>query len=213
MDVDEVARRPVLLLLGHDLRGHAAVGRGQVHKAHVLLIPDRKGTHHVIDVQTVEHARREALEELQLGERDVDDVGALVHLAGVGVVAHRDVVAHHGVPIDGAYNGVDVGGGVSQGVKTAHKTAHAGARHKIDRDALLLQIFKDTDVSGSFGTAAGEHQGHRGTIFLLSDFGHPLLHLPEKQRIRPRVVADVDQLVGLGENATGKQSQQGRNYQ
>ena len=124
---------------------------------------------------------------LVIEERDRNEILLLVFHVRIGNVLPREFVAQGPVPVHVTDNGVHLFGRVAQGIEAADKAAHACTQNHIHRDSEFFDVFDDSDMSRTFGTASAEDKSYSRAI--LAYFIHPHPHSFESGRISRRIDA------------------------
>ena len=149
-------------LPGDEVGGHTSERNRHVVEVHLFLVAHAKVVEQVdqravVDVGTRQLAEQVAffglLAKRAVAKRDVEHVGASPFAHVLGEVGAVDFVADHFVPLDVRNESRHLVGFVAHGVEAADDGAHAGARHIIDGDAHVLDVFQDPDVGSALGTA------------------------------------------------------------
>ena len=91
-----------------------------------------------------------------------EEVGAVAGADGGGLKAAVDVVAHVKGPVDVGDELCEFVWGVAERIEAADDRTHAGAGYIVDGHAYFFEVFKNTDVCGTFCTATTESDADFG---------------------------------------------------
>ena len=183
---------------GDHVGGHTYKGDGEVEEVALVGVPYDERPEKVGDVLSLHRAADEdvaaevplaaALGEevaVQMAEGEGYLAAGIEVFLSQGIVAGGDEVAQEGVPRLGEEELLELLAVVAAGVESAHKSADAGADNEVGAQADAVEVLQHSDMGRTFGSAAAEHESHRGTV--LADAVHPCAESGKSHRVKRRV--------------------------